>query len=197
MVTELKRRPQLLTVKYACPSCGQNAWVKPGAVLVCGSCMEPMGGKVLMKATCHEVEFRYTHHEIEILFFTARFRDVKKGGRYHTRPGTIEVWRHNSVDDAAQHDAESIGTFYFHKGNKNHLWMIVCNEGSSLDDLLQELWILEEKALPGTKHGRRLPVQQRCIAHKADGTICGSLAVVSMVFDAVEYGMVCAEHSRR
>jgi predicted SprT family Zn-dependent metalloprotease len=28
--------------KYTCPSCGQNAWAKPEAVLVCGECEERM-----------------------------------------------------------------------------------------------------------------------------------------------------------
>lgn len=29
-------------VKYTCPSCGQNAWAKPDANLLCGECMEEM-----------------------------------------------------------------------------------------------------------------------------------------------------------
>jgi predicted SprT family Zn-dependent metalloprotease len=29
-------------VKYTCPSCGQNAWAKPEASLVCGECEEEM-----------------------------------------------------------------------------------------------------------------------------------------------------------
>ena len=28
--------------KYTCPSCGQNAWAKPAAALVCGACKEEM-----------------------------------------------------------------------------------------------------------------------------------------------------------
>jgi hypothetical protein len=28
--------------KYTCPSCGLNAWAKPGAPLMCGDCQEPM-----------------------------------------------------------------------------------------------------------------------------------------------------------
>jgi predicted SprT family Zn-dependent metalloprotease len=28
--------------KYTCPSCGQNAWAKPEAALLCGDCEEPM-----------------------------------------------------------------------------------------------------------------------------------------------------------
>ena len=26
--------------KFSCPECGQNAWAKPGAMLICGSCYE-------------------------------------------------------------------------------------------------------------------------------------------------------------
>lgn len=29
-------------MKYTCPSCGQNAWAKPDASLMCGECMEEM-----------------------------------------------------------------------------------------------------------------------------------------------------------
>ncbi len=28
--------------KYTCPSCGLNAWAKPDAPLICGTCQEPM-----------------------------------------------------------------------------------------------------------------------------------------------------------
>jgi hypothetical protein len=30
------------TVKYTCPTCGQNAWAKPEASLVCSDCQEAM-----------------------------------------------------------------------------------------------------------------------------------------------------------
>ena len=30
--------------KFSCPSCGQNAWAKPDAALICGECEEPMEG---------------------------------------------------------------------------------------------------------------------------------------------------------
>jgi ribosomal protein S27AE len=29
-------------VKYTCPGCGQNAWAKPAARLICGECEQPM-----------------------------------------------------------------------------------------------------------------------------------------------------------
>jgi hypothetical protein len=28
--------------KFTCPSCGQRAWAKPDAALMCGACEEPM-----------------------------------------------------------------------------------------------------------------------------------------------------------
>jgi predicted SprT family Zn-dependent metalloprotease len=31
--------------KYSCPDCGQNAWAKPAASLVCGACMAPMAAQ--------------------------------------------------------------------------------------------------------------------------------------------------------
>jgi predicted SprT family Zn-dependent metalloprotease len=31
--------------KFTCPSCGQNAWARPDASLVCGECEEPMEGQ--------------------------------------------------------------------------------------------------------------------------------------------------------
>ena len=36
--------------KFTCPDCGQNAWAKPEAVLVCGECMEPMEARVTSDA---------------------------------------------------------------------------------------------------------------------------------------------------
>jgi len=36
-----KRHP-VSKQKYSCPSCGLNAWAKPGASLMCGDCQKPM-----------------------------------------------------------------------------------------------------------------------------------------------------------
>lgn len=44
-----------------------------------------------------------------------------------------------------------IGTFYFHWSDKNHLWLIECDEGFSQEDLLA---VLEQKALGRVKHGK-------------------------------------------
>jgi predicted SprT family Zn-dependent metalloprotease len=32
--------------KYTCPSCGQNAWAKPGATLICGECYDEGDGEI-------------------------------------------------------------------------------------------------------------------------------------------------------
>src|SRR5450755_159187 len=43
--------------KFSCPECGQNAWAKPDALLICGNCYEDGGDAVLMLARrviiCH------------------------------------------------------------------------------------------------------------------------------------------------
>jgi len=36
--------------KFTCPGCGQNAWAKPEALLICGECREDAGGHILMLA---------------------------------------------------------------------------------------------------------------------------------------------------
>jgi hypothetical protein len=32
--------------KYTCPECGQNAWAKPNALLICGACYEENGNAI-------------------------------------------------------------------------------------------------------------------------------------------------------
>jgi hypothetical protein len=104
--------------------------------------------------TRHEVDLRYTRQELEALFAVARAEDVEEGGRYDARSGAINVWSHTWLSDATRHDSDTIGTLYVRWGDKNHLWLIVCDEGFSVDDLLQELGTLEQKALGRVKYGR-------------------------------------------
>jgi predicted RNA-binding Zn-ribbon protein involved in translation (DUF1610 family) len=33
-------------VKFTCPDCGQNAWAKPGALLICGECFDEGEGDI-------------------------------------------------------------------------------------------------------------------------------------------------------
>ena len=37
--------------KYTCPGCGQNAWAKPGAMLICGVCHEEDGEMRFLEAS--------------------------------------------------------------------------------------------------------------------------------------------------
>src|SRR5262249_10707649 len=37
--------------KYTCPNCGQNAWAKPDASLICGACYDEEGEIHAMEAT--------------------------------------------------------------------------------------------------------------------------------------------------
>jgi predicted RNA-binding Zn-ribbon protein involved in translation (DUF1610 family) len=32
--------------KFTCPECGQNAWAKPGACLICGECFKSGEGEI-------------------------------------------------------------------------------------------------------------------------------------------------------
>jgi predicted SprT family Zn-dependent metalloprotease len=43
MPAEAKAKAESKT-KYTCPECGQNAWAKPDAVLICGACFEDEPG---------------------------------------------------------------------------------------------------------------------------------------------------------
>ena len=38
--------------KYTCPECGQNAWGKPGLLILCATCTEEAGANLPMKAGC-------------------------------------------------------------------------------------------------------------------------------------------------
>lgn len=39
---------RLSKTKYTCPECGQNAWAKPGAMLLCGACHEDGDGDIVL-----------------------------------------------------------------------------------------------------------------------------------------------------
>jgi hypothetical protein len=80
--------------------------------------------------------------------------DVEAGGRYDARSAAINIWSHSWTHDATWEESETIGTFYFHWADQNHLYLIECDEGFSLDDLLHDLAVLETKALGHAKHGK-------------------------------------------
>jgi hypothetical protein len=41
--------------KFSCPKCGQNAWAKPGALLICGVCFNNGGGDICSMVTEQEL----------------------------------------------------------------------------------------------------------------------------------------------
>ena len=107
-----------------------------------------------MQTTSHEVDLRYSVAELHAIFARAHADDVEAGGRYDARSAAINIWSHSWNNDATWAESETIGTFYFHWADKNHLYLIECDEGFSLDDLLHELAELETKALGHAKHGQ-------------------------------------------
>ena len=92
-------------------------------------------------------------HDRRLCSCPARAEDVEHGGRYDARAAAINVWSHSWINEATRHDSETIGTFYFWWGDKNHLWLMQCDAGYSLQDLLIELGLLEIKALGRKVHG--------------------------------------------
>lgn len=43
---DTKEKKERSKTKFTCPSCGQRAWAKPSAALICGECQEPMEAPV-------------------------------------------------------------------------------------------------------------------------------------------------------
>jgi hypothetical protein len=41
--------------KFTCPDCGQNAWAKPGALLICGECFDEDEGDICFMLAEQEV----------------------------------------------------------------------------------------------------------------------------------------------
>ena len=45
-VTEQGRGKKSSKTKFTCPDCGQNAWAKSGALLICGECYDDGEGDI-------------------------------------------------------------------------------------------------------------------------------------------------------
>jgi ribosomal protein S27AE len=41
-----RRKKAASKTKYTCPSCGTNAWAKPGSALICGKCYDEGKGEI-------------------------------------------------------------------------------------------------------------------------------------------------------
>ena len=109
----------------------------------------------VMPITQHRVDLPYRPDDLRALFALAKREDVENGGRYDVRSAAINVWTHGWHHPATQEESETMGTLYVRWGdNTCYLRDIECDEGFDRDDLLQELGILEQKALGYKIHGR-------------------------------------------
>jgi hypothetical protein len=106
-----------------------------------------------MNSTMHRVECPYTRQELEALFRVANEEDVERGGHDDARSAAINVWSHHWQHPATRDESDIIGTFYVRWAPAPMLYRIETDEGFSLEDLLQELGRLEQKALGVVKHG--------------------------------------------
>jgi hypothetical protein len=134
-------------IDHTMPAPQGYPWVYPG----CPEC----GAEVCetMLTTRYPVNFPYTRAELEALLAYARAHDVEQGGRYDARSAAINVWSHAWVNRATWEESGTIGTFYVRWGETPALWQIECDEGFSLEDLMEELGRLELSALGSVKHG--------------------------------------------
>jgi hypothetical protein len=106
------------------------------------------------QATTIEVNYRYTREDLQAIFDLAYEEDVERGGRYHGRSGTINIYTHPWDNEMMRLESTLIGSFSAAWGQGNLIWQIDVEEGFSLDDLLEDLGTLEEKALGRKIHGR-------------------------------------------
>jgi hypothetical protein len=100
------------------------------------------------------VDYRYSQDQLEALFRQARTEDVEAGGRFDTGSAAISIWTHAWTHPAMRDESSLMGMCYAAWADENRLWNAEVEEGFSLDDLLEVLGELEEKALGEKVHGR-------------------------------------------
>ena len=110
--------------------------------------------RLAMQAAAVEVNYRYTREDLKAIFDVVYDEDVDRGGRYDGRSGAIHVYTHPWEHETMRLESTLMGTFYAAWGQGNLIWQIDVEEGFSLDDLLGELGVLEEKAIGRRIHGR-------------------------------------------
>ena len=106
------------------------------------------------QATTAEVEYRYTREDLKAIFDLAYEEDVERGGRYDGRSGALLVYTHPWDTETMRLESTLMGSFSAAWGQGNLIWQIETEDGFSLDDLLEELGTLEEKAFGRKIHGR-------------------------------------------
>ena len=93
--------------------------------------------RLVTQATAVEVNYRYT-----------------RGGQYSGRSGAIYVYTHPWDHEAMTLESTLMGTFSVAWGQGNLIWRIDVEEGFSVETLLEELGMLEQKAIGRKIHGR-------------------------------------------
>jgi hypothetical protein len=101
-----------------------------------------------------EVDYRYSRDQLDALFALARAEDVEKGGRYDARSGAINIYTHPWNSPTMQEESTLMGSIYVFWVEENRIWQVEIEEEFSLEDLLVELGMLEEKAIGRKVHGR-------------------------------------------
>jgi hypothetical protein len=102
----------------------------------------------------HPVHLQYERQELLALFTQAVREDVEKGGRYDARSDVINVWSHPWLPQSLRATSTIMGTFHCTWGQENTIDHIEADKGFSFNTLLQELCVLELKALGRVKHGK-------------------------------------------
>jgi hypothetical protein len=110
--------------------------------------------RLAMQAAAVEVNYRYTREDLKAIFDLVYEEDVERGGQYDGRSGAIHVYTHPWDQETMRRESTLMGTFSAAWGQGNLIWQIEVEEGFSLDDLLEELGTLEEKAIGRKVHGR-------------------------------------------
>jgi hypothetical protein len=104
--------------------------------------------------TTHTVDLQYQRQELRALFTRAVKEDVERGGRYDARSTVIHVWSHPWLPHSRREISRIMGTFHCLRGKENRIYQIDIDATFSLHKMLQELCVLELKALGRVKNGR-------------------------------------------
>lgn len=108
----------------------------------------------IAQPTAVEVEYRYTREELQALFDVAHSEHVARGGRYAVHSGTLTIYTQPGDTDMMGAESARMGSFAAVWGQGNQIWQIELDVGFSLEDLLEELGTIEEKALGRKIYGR-------------------------------------------
>ena len=101
----------------------------------------------------HDTDFPYSHADLQALVAAALRGDVTKGGRCVTGGAAINVWTHPWNMKMMQ-ESSIMGTFYLRFADRIGIARVLCEEGFSLDDLLNELALLEVQAFGVVRQGK-------------------------------------------